>query len=1033
MSSKLAFNQEILRSQEAAFIEHYDWLKGWALHLTHDRARAEDLVQEVFAAFAIAHTDLSAVQNMRGYLYRTLRNIHVSEVRLAGRSHNHTRSIVEYSVAEAALAATDPYTIFYTQDQLRRICQYACLRKQSSRAGSVLILRYFHGYLSSEIAQVVGGTSQSVRQNLKFARNEAKAFLEDPGTLKFIEKTPGVTAPPQGTICPTDRLLAELRRAIFDSCEGDCCGSEFIRKLYGERLICSADNALLAHLVSCPVCLDLVNSRLGLPLLAERHPADTLGPHNDWRDGTRGPRGLGGNGGGVSSRRRVNNRPSNKDPKSTDSLLSQCRRRATELFEHHPAELCVSVNGHVLGSQAVNSEVSRLRLDVTIAEELEFVEVLSEERVRLLVMPVQSPPEGEPVQTREVSLSEGRHLEVTFRHGHPWPMVEVVYEEPNFSAELQPAAAAFVPRLVEATAPEPASLSNEETAVFKARALQHVFRDGIAAYFRSFNLPRRPFWFQPNFITAIISVVLIAALLTFWFRDTPAVTAASLLERAGAAETLPVPTDVAVHRVLELEQRRRGSGELVSKHRIEIWRDDEKNLAVRRVYDSNGRLIAGVLAEGNGDKDGRSLRRIYRQGGQRIETGLPDPSQSIRAAELWQLQPSAREYVALLHHPQKARLSETADSYVISYDAHDTAQPAASLLHATLTLRKSDLHPTAQTFAISDGREIHDYRLQEVSFERPALRSVSPQVFELGAEFVSTTRGVKAISVPERREASAVAPTVPVGASAELELNVAYALDQFRTRFGDQLTLTKTSAGLLEVRGVVDSDETRKEILKALESVSDDPAAIKVRVETTSEVLVREQPRSDRVIVREFSGSDQSIPLYADLRRYFSAQVQTDQHLDQLVREFAARVVSRSQRALGHSLELKQLSSRFSAIELEQLTPSARTKWASLVRNHAEALRRELTTLDGELQRTLSANASRPPSGEAEAISDDTSLLVAIGRLHELVLVTDQIVRASFAASSAASATDVIKGSQFRIRLITSAAIADEVRQAAGK
>ena len=125
MSSKLAFNQEIFRSQEAAFIEHYDWLMRWAVHLTQDPARAEDLVQEVFSAFAIAHTDLSAVQDLRGYLYTTLRNIHVSEMRLAGRSHNHARSIVEYSIAEVALAATDPYTIFHVQDQLRQICQYA--------------------------------------------------------------------------------------------------------------------------------------------------------------------------------------------------------------------------------------------------------------------------------------------------------------------------------------------------------------------------------------------------------------------------------------------------------------------------------------------------------------------------------------------------------------------------------------------------------------------------------------------------------------------------------------------------------------------------------------------------------------------------------------------------------------------------------------------------------------------------------------------------------------------------------------------
>lgn len=1002
MSSKLAFTQEIFRSQEAAFIEHYDWLMSWALALTHDRARAEDLVQEVFAAFAIAHTDLSAVQNVRGYLYRTLRNIHVSEMRLAGRSHNHSRSIVEYSVAEAALAATDPYTIFYTQDQLRRVCHYACLRKQSSRAGSVLILRYFHGYLASEIAQVIGGTCESVRQNLKFARNEARLFLEDPGALKFIEKTHGVSAPPFGMVCPSDRLLSELRGAIFNSCEGDCTGSEFIRKLYVERLICSADNALLAHLVSCPTCLDLVNDRLGLPLLAERHPADTLGSHNDWRDGTGGPRGHGGNGGPVSSRRRVRD----KSAKASDSFMSQCRRRATELFEHYPAELCVSVNGHVLGSQAVNSPVSRLRLDVTLAEEFNFVEVLSEERARLLVMEVEPPPDGEPVQTRRIVLSEGRQLEVTFHHGHPWPMVEVVYEEPNFSTELLPAPEVFLPRLVEAPASEPVFLKPADT--FDLISLRRAARDGFARLLGSVNVLRRPFWFQPNFISAIVSLILIAALLTFWFSGTPAVTVASLLERAGVAESLPVPAGVAVHRVLEIEQRRHGSGEIISTNRIEIWRDDAKGVAARRVYDSNGKLI-----------------------GQKIDPAIPDSARAIRIRALWQLQPSAREYARLLHHPQLARVRETADSYVISYENSYTRE---GLLHATLTLRKSDLHPTEQTFVIGDGRETYDYRLREVSVEQPPLESVNPAVFELETGAVAAVPAGKAAGKTERAEpASATLAAAPVAASAELEINLAYALDQFRTRFGDQLTLTKLPNDLLEIRGVVDSDETRQEILKTLASVIDNPAAVKVSLDTTAEVLAREQPRSGSVVVREFSGSDQSIPLYAELRQYFSGHVQTDEHLDQLVREFAARVVSRSRRALSHSLELKQLSSRFSQTELEQLTPSARAKWASLVRNHAEALRRELSTLDGELQRTLANPDTRVSEGEVLEISNDANLLVAIKRLHELVLATDQVVRGSFAASAAASSGEAVSGPQFRVRLITSIKLAEEVRQAAGE
>ena len=293
MSSKPAPSPEIFQSQEAAFVKHYDWLLRWALQFTHDRERAQDLVQQVFAQFALAHTDFSAIQNIPAYLYTTLRNTHLSEVRLAGRSHNQTQSIVEYSIADAALGASDPYALFQTQDQLRRVCQYACLRKQTSRAGSVLILRFFHGYHISEIAAILGGTCQAARQSLKLARNEARVFLEDPGALKFIGRIQSGSVPFTGTVCSADELLAELRRAIFSSCEGECLDNDSLRTLYLERHIVASDNAAFAHIVSCAQCLDAVNGLLGLPRLAERHPADALGPNNDWRDGS-GPSGKSG-------------------------------------------------------------------------------------------------------------------------------------------------------------------------------------------------------------------------------------------------------------------------------------------------------------------------------------------------------------------------------------------------------------------------------------------------------------------------------------------------------------------------------------------------------------------------------------------------------------------------------------------------------------------------------------------------------------------------------------------------------------------
>src|SRR6185369_4529318 len=122
-----------------------------------------------------------------------------------------------------------------------------------------------------------------------------------------------------------------------------------------------------------------------------------------------------------------------KDKEVGANFLLQCQRRARELFEHYPSELRISANGHVLGSHAVNSDTSRLCLDITIAEPLSFVEVMSHENARLLVLTVEPPPSGQPLQARRVELSEGRYLEATLRYGHPWPEFEVVYHDPTFN------------------------------------------------------------------------------------------------------------------------------------------------------------------------------------------------------------------------------------------------------------------------------------------------------------------------------------------------------------------------------------------------------------------------------------------------------------------------------------------------------------------------------------------------------------------------------------------------------------------------
>src|SRR5260370_14848882 len=112
-------------SHEDLFIQRYDWLMGWALTLTHhDRQLAEDLVHDAFVQFMLYHPDLGSIQNLEAYLYTTLRNLHLAQVRWSTTTQGRTLSIAEYDSAEIGLRATDAEDKQRTRDALRQICHY---------------------------------------------------------------------------------------------------------------------------------------------------------------------------------------------------------------------------------------------------------------------------------------------------------------------------------------------------------------------------------------------------------------------------------------------------------------------------------------------------------------------------------------------------------------------------------------------------------------------------------------------------------------------------------------------------------------------------------------------------------------------------------------------------------------------------------------------------------------------------------------------------------------------------------------------
>src|SRR5215471_1772709 len=228
--------QKASLAHEDLFIEHYDRLRHWALQLTHsDRGQADDLLHDAFIQFTITQPDLRTIRNIEGYLYGTLRNLQLSQVRKATRSRLQQLSIAEYESAETGLQSLkviDPAELIQVQDELRRVCQYVCVRKETARAASVLLLRFFHGYYQSEIARILKTSVQAVRVRLRIARAEARTSIENPKALAFLGDQASLEFLPAKFARASQDLLSELRQTVFRSRCGDCLPAAGLRDLY---------------------------------------------------------------------------------------------------------------------------------------------------------------------------------------------------------------------------------------------------------------------------------------------------------------------------------------------------------------------------------------------------------------------------------------------------------------------------------------------------------------------------------------------------------------------------------------------------------------------------------------------------------------------------------------------------------------------------------------------------------------------------------------------------------------------------------
>src|SRR5260370_5538965 len=142
------------RDHETIFLNHYDWLVDWAKQLTQGASEeADDLVQDLYVRFVqmTSGPDLSSDDQIRAYLYTSLKNLFISKKLRNGRDAISGLLAVDFDYVEFAMSAVDRSQLLHVRSDLAGICEYACIRRKTSRAAAALILRFFLGYLPTEV------------------------------------------------------------------------------------------------------------------------------------------------------------------------------------------------------------------------------------------------------------------------------------------------------------------------------------------------------------------------------------------------------------------------------------------------------------------------------------------------------------------------------------------------------------------------------------------------------------------------------------------------------------------------------------------------------------------------------------------------------------------------------------------------------------------------------------------------------------------------------------------------------------------
>ena len=941
---------------EQVLEEYYDKLQHWGVVLSRgDRAMAQEIVHDLCLHFIVARPDLSQVANLDGYLYTCLRHLYLSAIARSSREALQTVSIADFDSVQFALDAHISDSLLDRQNQLRRICNYAVWRKDSSKSASYFLLLFFHGYARREVAEIAQTPLAAIYNKLKVARLELTAHLKASAKLQIATRDLPRRPQLRASVIASTELFQELREAIFAAKPSECLTEESLLARYRTTNPKPIPCGLLSHIVSCEPCLCLLDRHFQRPASEDGEP-----PENSWKaeDGE----------GSVAVTRGAS---------GYQAMMSEVRRYRDRIYEHRPQALSIAMNGKIVAFHDVQSERSTLASRAEHPETVQFVEVFTDQQIRLALLPIEElPPGGMQVRTQTVALSDGRQLQLTVSLDGQGLHSEVTYLDPSLATEI----------LEEAEADEPFEVQSvQPLASLSAMHGQKGFGYIGSLIARALHTMRPRFTLA--WATLLVAVLGGAGYLVYRFGHAP-FDARTILNNSVSIEAANEKGQVE-HKLLKLDVLD-ASGRTVWQGTVDDWDDQAKGRTMRRLYNAQHHLLAAVLHGQNGED--KSFEEP-------VGGAVSQTDREVENAEFWKLDVSARAFKLIAS--QHIEMRTMGSDYELTGSG-----PSSEPFHfvsATLVLSRR-LHIVGETLHMRTGYEFTEARFVEASDDHLPADSVPSSTFD-PSDLESHMKSNPFAPSARDRSMSPLADADP--RLVQTQIDVLYRLSELGADVGIPIDIVRTPTGRIRVAGTITSEDLKRRIIAMLENEANHQF---VEIDLLPEENLRIPVPATRLSAppTDVYNLARTVPPAApNLRAYFAAKGMSQEQIDLAVAQFSSDALDHAQRALQDAYALDRLGSSFSAKEFMIMGPVAQQQWSAMVARHSSELANELDGLRKQLASLDLAGRPGRWRGRFSKIDSPTDFATSARRLLLQTQELNRTAQNAFSSGvSGASAPD---------------------------